>query len=110
VDGEVIEIQDNLEITIVRTYPLYSGGRLLVGQVTKHKGLRVGTDPPYCRIESSFCVQYPVEWFPVTEIRSMHLLSKMLDEQNTPDGIILPKDLLLDCYRSAWKRSSLKEI
>jgi len=105
------EIQDNLEITTVRAYPLYSGsGRLLVGQVTKHKGLRVGTDPPYCRIESSFCNPYPVEWFPVTELRSMHLLSKMLDEHNTPDGIILPKDLLLDCYRFAWERIRMKGL
>jgi hypothetical protein len=28
------EIQDNLEITPIREFPLYAGGRLLVGQVT----------------------------------------------------------------------------
>jgi hypothetical protein len=106
-----LEMQDNLEITIVRVYPLYSGGgRLLVGQVTKHKGLSVGTDPPYCRIESSFCEQYPTEWFPVTELRSMHFLSKVLEKQNTPNGLLLPKDLLIDCYRFAWERIRMKGL
>jgi hypothetical protein len=99
------EIQDNLEITPVREYPIYAGGRLLVGQVTKRTGMTCGTDPAYCRIEAPEGMgPYPREWFPITEIRSTMALINLLDVESKPHGLFLPKEILLDCYRSAWER------
>lgn len=99
------EIQDNLEITSIREYPLYGGGRFLVGQVTKRTGMTCGTEPTYCRIEASDVRgPYPKKWFPITEIRSMTKLLAQLDEEITPRGLFIPKEILLDCYRSAWER------
>ena len=99
------EIQDNLEITPIREYPIYGGGRFLVGQVTKRTGMTCGTEPAYCRIEVPIGPgHYPKEWFPITEIRSMTKLLAQLDEEITPRGLFIPKEILLDCYRSAWER------
>ena len=99
------ETQDNLEITPIREYPIYAGGRLLVGQVTKRTGMTVGTDHIHCRIEvPELLGTYPKEWFPITEIRSVTKLLKTLDESSNPHGLFLPKEILLDCYRSAWER------
>ena len=33
------EIQDHMEITPFRAYPIYAGGRLLIGNVTKRTGM-----------------------------------------------------------------------
>lgn len=99
------EIQDCLEITPIREYPLYAGGRLLVGQVTKRTGMHAGTDPAYCRIDIPDRVgTYPREWFPITEIRSTFKLIDMLEKQHTGHGVFVPKEILLDCYRYAWER------
>ena len=99
------EIQDNLEITPIREYPLYAGGRLLVGQVTKRTGMTCGTERIHCRIEvPEVLSSYPKEWFPINEIRGMTKLLKTLDEASNPHGLFLPKEILLDCYRSAWER------
>ena len=99
------ETQDNLEITPIREYPIYAGGRLLVGQVTKRTGMTVGTDHIHRRIEvPAELGTYPKEWFPITEIRSVTKLLKTLDESSNPHGLFLPKEILLDCYRSAWER------
>lgn len=100
------EIQDHLEITPIREYPLYGGGRFLVGQVTKRTGMNCGTDPIYCRIEvPEELGRYPREWFPITEIRSKMKLMKALDEARTAyTSLFLPKEILLDCYRYAWER------
>lgn len=99
------EIQDCLEITPIREYPLYGGGRFLVGQVTKRTGMTCGTDPIYCRIEVAIGPgHYPREWFPITEIRSTMALINLLDVESKTHGLFLPKEILLDCYRSAWKR------
>jgi hypothetical protein len=100
------EIQDHLEITPIREYPLYGGGRFLVGQVTKRTGMTCGTDPTYCRIEAPEGMgPYPREWFPITEIRSTMALTKSLNEAHTAHaGLFIPREILLDCYRSAWER------
>lgn len=99
------EIQDNLEITPIREYPLYGGGRFLVGQVTKRTGMTCGTEHIHCRIEvPEMLGSYPKEWFPINEIRGMTKLLKTLDESSNPRGLFLPKEILLDCYRSAWER------
>lgn len=99
------EIQDNLEITPIREYPIYGGGRFLVGQVTKRTGMTCGTEPIYCRIEVPEVLgMYPREWFPITEIRGTTKLLAQLDEESTEHGLFLPKEILLDCYRSAWER------
>ena len=100
------EIQDNLEITPIREYPLYGGGRFLVGQVTKRTGMTCGTDPVYCRIEVAIGPgHYPKEWFPITEIRSTMKLTQALDEARTAHtGLFIPREILLDCYRHAWQR------
>jgi len=99
------EIQDHMEITPVKEYPLYAGGRLLIGNVTRRTGMTVGTDPIHCRIEVPEGVgSYPKEWFPITEIRSMVKLTQLLDNNSSPHGLFLPKEILLDCYRSAWER------
>ena len=99
------ETQDNLEITPIREYPIYGGGRFLVGQVTKRTGMTCGTEHIHCRIEvPEGHGLYPKEWFPITEIRSMTKLLAQLDEEITPRGLFIPKEILLDCYRSAWER------
>ena len=99
------EIQDNLEITPIREYPIYGGGRFLVGQVTKRTGMTCGTEPTYCRIEAPEGFgPYPKEWFPITEIRSTHSLINLLNVESKPHGLFLSREILLDCYRSAWER------
>lgn len=99
------EIQDNLEITLIREYPIYGGGRFLVGQVTKRTGMTCGTDPVYCRIEvPEELSRYHKAWFPITEIRSTMKLLKVLDESSTQHGLFIPKEILLDYYRHAWER------
>ena len=99
------ELQDNLEITPIREYPIYGGGRFLVGQVTKRTGMTCGTDPIHCRIEVPEGMgPYPREWFPITEIRSTHSLINLLDVESKPHGLFLPREILLDCYRYAWER------
>ena len=99
------EIQDHLEITPIREYPIYGGGRFLVGQVTKRTGMTCGTDPIYCRIEvPEMLGPYPSEWFPITEIRSTMALINLLDVESKPHGLFLPREILLDCYRYAWER------
>ena len=99
------EIQDNLEITPIREYPLYGGGRFLVRQVTKRTGMTCGTEPTYCRIEVAIDPgHYPKEWFPINEIRSTHSLINLLDVESKPHGLFLPREILLDCYRYAWER------
>lgn len=100
----IIETQDNLEISHIKCYPIYGGGQLIVGQVTKNKGMIVGINPPYCRIDILNNNTYPSEWFPVTEFRSMYLLIKLLDEKNSSVGVCIPEIILLDCYRFAWER------
>lgn len=99
------EIQDNLEITPIREYPLYGGGRFLVGQVTKRTGMTCGTEPIYCRIEVPIGPgHYPKEWFPSSVGRGLTKLLAQLDGETTPRGLFIPKEILLDCYRSAWER------
>lgn len=100
----ITETQDNLEISYVKCYPLYGGGQLIVGQVTKHKGMIAGIDPPYCRLDIPNDDTYPSEWFPITEFRSMYLLIKLLDEKASLNGFCIPEMILLDCYRFAWER------
>lgn len=99
------EIQDDLEIAPIRVYPIYGGGRFLVGQVTKRTGMTCGTEPIYCRIEAPEAHgPYPREWFPITEIRSTMSLINLLDVESKPHGLFLPREILLDCYRHAWQR------
>jgi hypothetical protein len=99
------EIQDNLEITPIREIPLYAGGRLLVGQVTKRTGMTCGTEKIHCRIEVPDGLgPYPREWFPITEHRSVISFTAQLEVESKPHGLFIPKEILLDCYRSAWER------
>ena len=99
------EIQDHMEITPFRAYPIYAGGRLLIGNVTKRTGMTVGTDPVHCRIEvPEMLGLYPREWFPITEVRSTMKLLQLLDNNSSPNGLFLPKEVLLDCYRASWER------
>jgi hypothetical protein len=89
---------------ILLTYNLYPHGTIEIGYESYRGGMSVGMRPLVARIQiPKDCGNYPDGWFPLHN--SLGKIRGEFEREKIPntEQHIIPKSILLECYRYHWE-------